>query len=88
MDFVRGRLVRSKAGRDKGRLCVVAEVVDADFVLTCDGRLRTFDRPKKKRKKHLCPLFAVYAPIAQGAATEDHQLRRWICEEEEKLVQV
>ena len=84
----RGRLARSTAGRDKGRLCVVTEVLDENFVLTRDGRLRTLDRPKKKRKKHLCPLFAVYAPIAQGAATEDHQLRRWICEEEEKLVQV
>ena len=43
----KGRLARSKAGRDKGRLCVVVQVVDEDFVLTCDGRLRTFDRPKK-----------------------------------------
>ena len=34
----------------------MVEVVDEDFVLTCDGRLRTFDRPKKKRKKHLQPL--------------------------------
>ncbi len=49
----KGRLARSKAGRDAGRLCVVVEVLDEDFVLTCDGRLRTLDRPKKKRKKHL-----------------------------------
>ena len=36
----RGRLARSKAGRDKGRLCVVTEVLDENFVLTRDGRLR------------------------------------------------
>ena len=84
----KGRLARSKAGRDKGRLCVVAEVVDADFVLTCDGRLRTFDRPKKKRKKHLQPLFALTEDVAEGRSIENHTLRAWIREEEEKLVQV
>ncbi|HIR08750.1 MAG TPA: RNA-binding protein [Candidatus Pullichristensenella stercoripullorum] len=84
----RGRLARSKAGRDKGRLCVVVEVVDEDFVLTCDGRLRTFDRPKKKRKKHLQPLIARNGDIAAGRTIEDHTLRSWIREEEEKLVQV
>lgn len=84
----KGRLARSKAGRDAGRLCVVVEVIDEDFVLTCDGRLRTLDRPKKKRKKHLQPLPALYDALASGGAVENHQLRQWICEEEEKLVQV
>ena len=84
----RGRLARSRAGRDKGRLCVVTEVLDEDFVLTRDGRLRTLDRPKKKRKKHLQPLFALNVDVAAGRTLEDHALRSWICEEEEKLVQV
>ena len=84
----RGRLARSRAGRDKGRLCVVTEVLDEDFVLTRDGRLRTLDRPKKKRKKHLQPLFALNEDVAAGRTLEDHALRSWICEEEEKLVQV
>ena len=84
----KGRLARSKAGRDKGRLCVVVQVVDEDFVLTCDGRLRTLDRPKKKRKKHLQPLPARLDAVAEGRRLEDHQLRQWIREEEEKLVQV
>ena len=84
----RGRLARSRAGRDKGRLCVVTEVLDEDFVLTRDGRLRTLDRPKKKRKKHLQPLFALNKDVAAGRTLEDHALRSWICEEEEKLVQV
>ena len=66
----KGRLARSKAGRDKGRLCVVVQVVDEDFVLTCDGRLRTFDRPKKKRKKHLQPLIPIQGEIADGRTVE------------------
>ena len=84
----KGRLARSKAGRDAGRLCVVVEVIDDDFVLTCVGRLRTLDRPKKKRKKHLQPLPALLGDVAEGRRLENHQLRQWICEEEEKLVQV
>ena len=84
----RGRLARSRAGRDKGRLCVVTEVLDEDFVLTRDGRLRTLDRPKKKRKKHLQLLFALNEDVAAGRTLEDHALSSWICEEEEKLVQV
>lgn len=49
----RGDVVLSKAGRDKGRAFVVFEVVDSDYVLLVDGRLRTLDRPKKKKRMHL-----------------------------------
>ena len=46
---------------------MVTEVLDENFVLTRDGRLRTLDRPKKKRKKHLAPLSARNEDIAAGA---------------------
>lgn len=45
----------SSAGRDKGRAFVVLCEVDANFVMVCNGSSRTFDRPKKKRRKHLIP---------------------------------
>ena len=48
-----GRIVKSKAGRDKGRLFVVIQVVDDKFVLIVDGDLRRIDKPKKKKIKHL-----------------------------------
>lgn len=42
----------SMAGHDKGSLYyIVAE--DADYVSLCDGRLRTLDKPKRKKKKHI-----------------------------------
>ncbi len=47
-----GRIVRSKAGRDEGRKFVVIDMGD-EFAQVVDGRLRTIDRPKKKRLKHL-----------------------------------
>lgn len=83
-----GRLVRSLAGRDAGRLFVVTQVLDAEFVLVCDGGLRTLARPKKKRVKHLRALCARMEAFSAGTGIEDHQLRRWIREEEGKLVQV
>ena len=87
-----GSVVRSMAGRDEGRLFLVIEEVDDDFVRVANGRLRTMDRLKKKRRKHLKPTGTVVEAlrdrIAGGEPVEDHELRSWLSEEEEKLVQV
>lgn len=48
-----GEIVRSRAGRDRGRAFVVIKVLDTDYVLLVDGGLRTLERPKKKKRKHL-----------------------------------
>lgn len=48
-----GQVVKSRAGRDKGRLFVVVNVVDEDFVEVVDGDLRKLDKPKRKKVKHL-----------------------------------
>ena len=48
-----GAIVISKMGRDEGRSFVVIEEVDSDFVLLADGKLRTMEHLKKKRRKHL-----------------------------------
>ena len=47
-----GRIVCSKAGRDKTYfLAVVKE--EGDFLYVCDGKERPLERPKKKNVKHL-----------------------------------
>ena len=48
-----GEIVLSRAGRDRDRAFVVIEVLDSEYVLIADGRLRTLERPKKKKRKHL-----------------------------------
>ncbi len=53
MDIVVGALVKSKAGRDKGRLFIVLQMLDEQFVTIADGDLRKIESPKKKKKKHL-----------------------------------
>jgi len=52
-DILEGSVVISQKGRDKGRVFVVLYLVDADFVMLCDGDTRKQDRLKKKRRKHL-----------------------------------
>lgn len=47
-----GRLAISKAGHDKGELYVITGQ-EGDFVYLCDGRLKTPEKPKKKRLKHI-----------------------------------
>lgn len=58
MDFVKGRLVRSKAGRDKTRTLAVL-AVDGQMLLLADGNLRTLERPKRKKRKHVAPTATV-----------------------------
>lgn len=48
-----GQLVRSKAGRDKGKHYLVIKVLSPREVLLADGRRRPLSRPKKKNALHL-----------------------------------
>lgn len=51
----RMRIVRSLAGRDKGRLFLVVGVTDKGELLLADGKMRKVETPKKK-EKHTEPL--------------------------------
>ncbi len=48
----KGLVVRSKAGKDKGRFYVVVDFKD-DRADVSDGRYRKFDNPKSKNPLHL-----------------------------------
>ncbi len=52
-DLKPGQLVRSLAGRDKGKHYLVLKELDDKYVLLVDGRRRSVTRPKKKNKVHL-----------------------------------
>ena len=82
-----GAIVISKMGRDEGRSFVVIEEVDSDFVLLADGKLRTMEHLKKKRRKHLKTTGIVVeelrARLREGATIENHEVRSWLKREEE-----
>ena len=50
-----GSVVTSRAGRDAGRPFLVIRELNQEYVLIADGGLRTMDRPKKKKRRHLKP---------------------------------
>ncbi|MEZ3487623.1 MAG: KOW domain-containing RNA-binding protein [Lachnospiraceae bacterium] len=50
--YMKGMLARSKAGHDAGKIYVIIDVDDT-YVYLADGHIRTLDRPKKKKKKHV-----------------------------------
>ncbi|WP_050606398.1 KOW domain-containing RNA-binding protein [Clostridium niameyense] len=48
-----GRLVYSKAGRDKDKCFIIVDVLDDKYVYISDGNMRTIENPKKKKIRHL-----------------------------------
>ena len=55
MDFVKGQLVRSKAGRDKTRTYAVLDV-EGEILALADGSHRTVANPKRR---HVAPTATV-----------------------------
>nr|WP_243700692.1 RNA-binding protein [Caldanaerobacter subterraneus] len=79
-DLQLGQVVRSKAGRDKGRVFVVVGRVDEQHVLIADGDLRKIEKPKKKKYKHLQRyndvLLAVKEKLEKGESLTNEEIRR------------
>ncbi len=59
-----GQLVKSLAGRDKGKHYLVTGF-DGNFVLLSDGQVRLVTRPKRKNTKHLQPYRCVVPQIQE-----------------------
>ena len=65
MNFDRGRVVRSRAGRDGDGFFVVLSS-DARSAIICDGRRRSLEHPKRKNLRHLS---------ATGTALPEEQMQ-------------
>ena len=65
MLFDVGRVCEKTAGREKGKKCVVVDVIDQNFVLVDGGTKR-----KRVNVNHLRPLDQV-VKIKKGAKTEE-----------------
>ena len=51
MEIARSDIVKSIAGRDKGKYFFVLEIED-EFLLLADGKTRKLECPKRKKRKH------------------------------------
>lgn len=52
-----GQFALSKVGHDKGSLYVII-AQEQDFLFLCDGKTKTPEKPKKKKRKHVQPICA------------------------------
>lgn len=74
MDFIKGQLVRSKAGRDKSRTFAVLGI-QGQMLFLADGSLRTLERPKAKKIRHVAPTATV---LQSESLASDKQLNEAI----------
>ena len=52
MEIAKSDIVRSGAGRDKGKLFVVL-AVEGEYLLLADGKSRKVEAPKRKKRRHV-----------------------------------
>ncbi len=74
-------LARSKAGHDAGRIYVITGADDA-YVYLVDGKARTLDRPKKKKKRHVQIILDRYDITGVDDVKIKRILKEWNKEEE------
>ena len=80
MDIGKADIVRSTAGRDKGRIFFVLET-EGEFLLLADGSVRRVERPKRKKRRHTellpdAPETRAAAKIRGGEKITNSELRR------------
>ena len=72
-------VVTSTAGRDQGSLFYVIGT-DGEFLMLANGKDRTLEKPKKKRRKHIKKVLRsetrVAAKLIQGDKVLNSELRR------------
>ena len=52
MEIAQSNIVRSDAGRDKGKLFIVL-AVEGEYLLLADGKSRKVESPKRKKRRHV-----------------------------------
>lgn len=90
-DLYLGQFCRSKLGRDKGKLYIIYELVDEDYVLLVDGKYKGLKNPKKKNIKHLQRLndrIANFEKEKLDNTLRDESIKRYIKVKEEELINV
>lgn len=81
MEFAKGMFARSLAGHDQDKLYVIISVQD-EYIYLVDGKIRTLDRPKKKKRKHVqidCHISEIIEQkISSGDKLRDEDIKRAI----------
>lgn len=79
MDIAKSNIVRSDAGRDKGKLFVVL-AVEGEYLLLADGKSRKVESPKRKKRRHVLFVAADESRLSEKIRSEERitnsELRR------------
>lgn len=69
-----GKMAISKAGRDKGKYYIVIKQIDDNYVFIADGKLKTIEKPKRKKLKHLNISAEVASEIKEAIISNDNNI--------------
>ena len=79
MEIAKSNIVRSDAGRDKGKLFIVL-AVEGEYLLLVDGKSRKVENPKRKKRRHVLFVSAEETRLAdklkRGEKITNSELRR------------
>lgn len=71
MEINVGQVVFSKMGHDKGGAFIVL-AIEEEYLLLADGKRRTLEKPKQKKRKHVQPTNFVNEQIAEKILSGAH----------------
>ena len=90
MEIAQSNIIRSDAGRDKGKLFVVL-AVEGEYLLLADGKSRRVEAPKRKKRRHVLFVAAeetrVSEKIKNNEKITNSELRRTLAVFNRELVQ-
>ncbi|MCL2704398.1 MAG: KOW domain-containing RNA-binding protein [Defluviitaleaceae bacterium] len=74
-----GQIVFSKSGRDRGKPFIIV-AVEGNYVRLADGKLRSSQKPKLKKRMHIQPVKCIdeelRKKITERSAVSDAELRK------------
>ena len=88
MEIAQSNIIRSDAGRDKGKLLVVLSV-EGEYLLLADGKSRKVESPKRKKRRHVLFVAAeetrVSEKIKNNEKVTNSELRRTLAAYREEV---
>ena len=90
MEIAKSDIVRSDAGRDRGKLFVVL-AVEGEYLLLADGKSRKVESPKRKKRRHVLYVASGDTRVSEKIKGEEKitnsELRRTLAVFSRELVQ-
>ena len=88
MEIAKSSIVRSDAGRDKGKLFIVL-AVQGEYLLLADGKSRKVESPKRKKRRHVLFVAADETRVSQKIISDEKvtnsELRRTLAAYREEV---